>query len=507
MNEHTNNNSEDIEHNKLIDERRSKLEKNRLAGFNYPNNLIPSNKNIELINAYKNLSKEKLQESNIKVQIAGRIMLKRIMGAASFASLQDSTARIQLYLDKKKIGNDIYQEFKQFDIGDIVYVEGIMFKTNKDELSVNVSSIKIISKAIRPMPDKFHGIANQNIKYRQRYLDLIISEDTRKTFKIRSDVINYIRQHMHKCSFMEVETPMLHIIPGGAAAKPFVTHHNSLNMDMYLRIAPELYLKRLVIGGFERVFELNRNFRNEGVSPRHNPEFTMMEFYAAYTDYNWLMNFTEDLIKSTVVLIHKESKIEYQGKQLDFSKEFEKISICQAICKYNPQYNYNSLNNKDYLYNEIIKLNNKTNIEDLQTISLGYLQLYLFEETTEAKIWEPTYIIDYPTETSPLAKQSNSRPHIAERFELFIAGREIANGFSELNDPEEQLQRFLDQVNKKNINIEEESLFLDLDYVKSLEYGMPPTGGCGIGIDRLLMLLTNKNNIRDVILFPHMRPE
>ncbi|AGF46811.1 class II lysyl-tRNA synthetase [Candidatus Kinetoplastibacterium desouzaii TCC079E] len=506
MNKNSCNTFENID-NKITEERRVKLQKTREKGFNYPNNFIPTDKNIDLIKKYNKLSKEELKTHNSFVRIAGRVMLKRIMGSASFINIQDDTDRIQVYLDKKKLDVIMYDNFKQFDIGDIVAIEGTIFKTNKEELSIYASSINLLSKSIRPLPDKFHGISDHNIKYRQRYLDIIMSKETRDTFQTRSKIISYIRNYMSDSNFMEVETPMLHPIPGGAAAKPFVTHHNALNMDMYLRIAPELYLKRLIVGGFERVFELNRNFRNEGVSPKHNPEFTMMEFYAAYTDYNWLMTFTEKLIKETVSITHKKDIIPFQNQYLDFSKKFEQLDMCDAICKYNHIYDKSKLNDHNFLCNEVIKINNKLKLENIKDSSIGQLQLYLFEETTEEKIWNPTYIINYPKETSPLARTKDQEPEIAERFELFIAGREIANGFSELNDPEEQFKRLSDQVNKKNISPDEENLFFDLDYVKSLEYGMPPTGGCGIGIDRLLMILTNKSNIRDIILFPHMRPE
>ena len=365
-----------------------------------------------------------------------------------------------------------------------------------------MSEVRLITKSVRPLPDKFHGLSDQELKYRQRYVDLIMSEETRKTFKARTAAIASIRRFMGDNGFMEVETPMLHAIPGGAAAKPFITYHNALDMQMFMRIAPELYLKRLLVGGFERVFELNRNFRNEGVSPRHNPEFTMMEFYAAYVDYKWLMDFTETVIRQAVVDTYGTPVITYQGKELDFSKPFRRFTILEAISKYAPHYTLEQLNDADFLRAELKKFGVKL----LPTAGVGALQLALFEETAEAKLWEPTYIIDYPVEVSPLARASDTREGITERFELFMVGREIANGFSELNDPEDQSARFMKQVEAKDAG-DEEAMYYDSDYIRALEYGMPPAGGCGIGIDRLVMLLTDSPNIRDVILFPHMRRE
>ncbi|AGF48261.1 lysyl-tRNA synthetase [Candidatus Kinetoplastibacterium oncopeltii TCC290E] len=496
----------DHEENRLVLERRLKLNKYRETGFTYPNNIVPTESNIDIINNYKDLDSDVINLKDVQVKISGRMMLKRIMGKASFSTIQDSTGRIQIYISKKNVDEKIYNDFKQFDLGDILSIEGRVFKTNKGELSINVKSISLISKAIRPLPEKFHGISDPNIKYRQRYIDLIVTEETKKTFELRSKIITNIRQHMSKEGFMEVETPMLHTIPGGAAAKPFTTHHNSLNMDMYLRIAPELYLKRLIVGGFDKVFELNRNFRNEGISPRHNPEFTMMEFYATYTDYNWMMNFTERLICEISIAINNKNYLDYQGKTINLSKPFERLNIRSAICKYNKKYNIEQLNDYAFLQEELNLIDKMIPKDFLKSSKLGELQLCLFEKTTEEKIWDPTYIIDYPIETSPLARQSDIDKKITERFELFIAGKEIANGFSELNDPEEQARRLLEQVENKNENSEENhQMFFDSDYITALEYGMPPTGGCGIGIDRLVMLITNKSNIKDVILFPHLR--
>jgi len=365
-----------------------------------------------------------------------------------------------------------------------------------------VTNLRLLTKSLRPLPDKHHGLSDQETKYRQRYVDLIMSEETRRTFKARTAAMSSIRNFMTENDFMEVETPMLHTIPGGAAAKPFITHHNALDMQMFLRIAPELYLKRLVVGGFERVFEVNRNFRNEGVSPRHNPEFTMMEFYAAYVDYQWLMDFTEAVIRRAAVDAHGTALLTYQGRELDLSKPFHRLTIVGAINKYAPQYGNEQLHDADFLRAELTKLGAKPHAH----AGLGALQLGLFEETAEAQLWEPTYIVDYPVEVSPLARASDTVPGITERFELFIVGREIANGFSELNDAEDQAARFQAQVAAKDAG-DEEAMYYDADYIRALEYGMPPTGGCGIGIDRLMMLITDSPNIRDVILFPHLRRE
>jgi lysyl-tRNA synthetase class 2 len=438
--------------------------------------------------------------------VAGRMMLKRVMGKASFATLQDSTGRIQIYLDRNSLGEENYDDFKQWDIGDIIAITGQVFKTNKGELSIHAATARVLAKSLRPLPDKFHGISDQELRYRQRYVDLIMTEQTRQTFAARSKAISAIRQTMVDAGFLEVETPMLHGIPGGAAAKPFITHHNALDMEMFLRIAPELYLKRLVVGGFERVFEINRNFRNEGVSPRHNPEFTMMEFYAAYTDYQWLMDFTEQIIRAAAMHACGTATLTYQGRELDLSKPFHRRTIVQSILEHAPQFTEAQLGDIDVVRTELKKRGVDVNAPNLARAGLGALQLALFEETAESQLWEPTYIIDYPIEVSPLARESDTRPGITERYELFITGREIANGFSELNDPEDQAARFHAQVQAKDAG-DEEAMYYDADYIRALEYGLPPTGGCGIGIDRLVMLLTDSPSIRDVILFPHLRKE
>lgn len=492
--------------NHLIAERRGKLAAVRNEGPAYPNDFRPDTNAADLHAAYDALDKEALAAVDRQVKIAGRMMLKRVMGKASFATVQDGSGRIQVFLDRNRLGDELYARFKTWDIGDIIAVEGVMFKTNKGELSVNARSLRLLSKSLRPLPDKFHGVADQELRYRQRYVDLVMTEETRRTFMTRSKAVEGIRRFMVEAGFLEVETPMLHPIPGGAAAKPFVTHHNALDMEMYLRIAPELYLKRLIVGGFDRVFEINRNFRNEGVSPRHNPEFTMMEFYAAYVDYQWLMDFTENLLRDAATVATGGAVLAYQGKPVDLSQPFDRLTIVEAILKYAPHYDETRLQEEAFLRGELKRLGADVHGPVLARAGLGALQLALFEETAETQLWNPTFIIDYPVEVSPLARASDTRPQITERFELFITGREIANGFSELNDPEDQAARFLAQVEAKDAG-DEEAMYYDADYIRALEYGMPPAGGCGIGIDRLVMLLTDSPSIRDVILFPHLRRE
>lgn len=508
MSEKENNSAETAtDENHLIAERRNKLNQLRQKDQAYPNDFVPEDFAADLHNSYGDLDKETLDPQQNPAKIAGRMMLKRVMGKASFATLQDSSGRIQIYLDKKSIGEDTYEEFKHMDIGDILAVEGRVFKTNRGELSIHANSLRLISKSLRPLPDKFHGLSDQEMRYRQRYVDLIMNDETRQTFITRSKAMTALRQFMTENSFIEVETPMLHPIPGGAAAKPFITHHNALDMDMYLRIAPELYLKRLIVGGFDRVFEINRSFRNEGVSPRHNPEFTMMEFYAAYREYSWMMEFTENLIREVAQRTLGTQVLEYQGETLDLSKPFERLTIIEAILKYAPDYTEEQLKDESFLRDQLRKfLGAEADGPVLSRAGLGALQLALFEETAESKLWNPTFIIDYPAEVSPLSRASDDNPEITERFELFMTGREFANGFSELNDPEDQAQRFLAQVEAKDAG-DEEAMFYDNDYIRALEYGMAPTAGCGIGIDRLMMLLTDSASIRDVLLFPHLRKE
>jgi len=437
------------------------------------------------------------------VSVAGRMVLKRVQGKASFATIQDATGKIQLWLNDEGVGAEAHEAFKHWDLGDIVAAEGTLFRTMKGELSVRCSSVRLLSKSLRPLPDKFHGLADLEMRYRQRYVDLMTNEASKAVFVTRSKAISAIRNFMSAHGFLEVETPMLQPIPGGAAARPFVTHHNALDQEMFLRIAPELYLKRLLVGGFERVFEINRSFRNEGLSPRHNPEFTMMEFYAAYTDYQWLMDFTEAVIRDAAQAALGTLQLTYQGREVDLERPFERMTIVQAILREQPSYGEASLADPEFIRSELARLGAAGH---KPSIGLGALQLALFEEVAEAKLWQPTFIVDYPVEVSPLARASDSRPEITERFELFITGREMANGFSELNDPEDQAERFRQQAQAKEAG-DHEAMYYDADYVRALEYGMPPAGGCGIGLDRLVMLLTDSPSIRDVILFPALKRE
>ena len=505
-------NENHVDENHVIAERREKLKAIREAaktngGAAFPNDFKPQHKAADLAAAHSTKENEVFEAEPVNVVVAGRMMLKRVMGKASFATIQDGSgdnagSRIQLYVAKDAIGEELYEQFKHWDLGDFLGATGHLFKTKTGELSIKVTEIRLLTKSLRPLPEKFHGLQDQEVKYRQRYVDLITSEETRATFVARSKVVSAIRNFMIQNEFLEVETPMLHPIPGGASAKPFITHHNALDMQMYMRIAPELYLKRLVVGGFERVFEVNRNFRNEGLSVRHNPEFTMMEFYAAYTDYQWLMDFTENCIRTAAIAARGTAVLEYQGRELDLSKPFQRLTIVGAIQKYAPGYTLEQLNDEAFLRAEILKHGTKP----FDHAGLGALQLALFEETAESQCWEPTYIIDYPVEVSPLARASDANPEITERFELFVCGREIANGFSELNDAEDQAARFHAQMKAKEAG-DHEAMFYDADFIRALEYGMPPAGGCGIGIDRLVMMITDSASIRDVILFPHMRAE
>jgi lysyl-tRNA synthetase, class II len=488
--------------NQLIAERRAKLKAIREQGIAFPNDFRPGNQAANLHAHYDETDGETLVAQTIEVSVAGRMMLKRIMGKASFATVQDGSGQIQFYISREAVGEDVYAAFKHWDLGDILGAKGVLMKTKTGELTIQVTELRLLTKSLRPLPDKHHGMADQEMKYRQRYLDLITNPQSRDTFIKRSKIIRKVRDIMVGEGYLEVETPMMHPIPGGAAAKPFITHHNALDMQLYLRIAPELYLKRLVIGGMERVFEINRSFRNEGMSTRHNPEFTMMEFYEAYADYTRMMELTETVIRECAREATGHTVIEYQGRTVDLSKPFERLTVTQAIIKYNPQYTEAQMHDRAWLKAEIERLGGKLVVTD----GLAGLQFSLFEATTEEKLWDPTYIIDYPLEISPLARASDTDPGVTERFELFMVGREHANGFSELNDPEDQAERFLSQVRAKDAG-DEEAMHYDADFVKALEYGLPPTGGCGIGIDRLVMLLTDSASIRDIILFPQMRRE
>ena len=495
--------------NQLIAERREKLSAMRarqaLGGpVAFPNDFKPAHHAQSLHTAHGAKTAEVLAEEKHTVRIAGRMVLKRVMGKASFATLQDSTERMQVYVKGEEVGVEVYEDFKHWDLGDIVGAEGYLFKTKTGELSVHVTSLRMLTKSLRPLPDKFHGIHDQEIKYRQRYIDLITDETARQRFIARSKAVSGIREFMVNHDFLEVETPMLHPIPGGANARPFETHHNALDQQMFLRIAPELYLKRLLVGGFERVFEINRNFRNEGISVRHNPEFTMMEFYAAYWNYQDLMQFTESLIRDAAHKAVGTLLLTYDGKPVDLSKPFARLTIREAIMAHTEAADH--VDDSAWLVHALKKLGHSEEKHKLSARSLASLQVLYFEETVEEKLWEPTFICEHPVEISPLARASDSHPEVTERFELYITGREFGNGFSELNDAEDQATRFHAQVNAKDSGDDEAMLF-DHDFVRALEYGMPPAGGCGIGIDRLMMLLTDSPSIRDVILFPALRRE
>ena len=495
--------------NQLIAERRDKLRLIRErqaagAGPAFPNDFKPGHRANDLMAAHGGTSGDDLAAARHVVSLAGRMMLKRVMGKASFATLQDSTGRMQVYIKGDELGGDVYDDFKHWDLGDIVGVQGHMFRTRTGELSIHARSLRLLTKSLRPMPDKFHGMHDQELKYRQRYVDLMTDEVARERFKARSRTVSGIRDFMVAHGFLEVETPMLHPIPGGANAKPFVTHHNALDQQMYLRIAPELYLKRLIVGGFERVFEINRNFRNEGISVRHNPEFTMMEFYAAYWDYQDLMAFTEQLVRDAAHKAKGTLQLSYAGRPVDLEPAFESLTIAQAIAKHTDA--GAGANDTAWLIAALHKLGKSEEKDKISQRSLAALQVLYFEETVEDKLWQPTFICQHPVEISPLARASDDNPQVTERFELYITGREFGNGFSELNDAEDQAARFQSQVSAKDSG-DDEAMFFDHDFVRALEYGMPPTAGCGIGIDRLMMLLTDSPSIRDVILFPALRRE
>jgi lysyl-tRNA synthetase class 2 len=480
--------------------RQQKLAQLREEGFIFPNHFRRDSLAKDLFANYAEMSKEELAEHKVQVSIAGRMMLRRIMGKASFFHLQDVTGRIQVYLRANDLP-EVYESFKHWDLGDIIGVKGYLFKTQTGELTIHAEQVELLTKSLRPLPDKFHGLSDQELRYRKRYVDLIANEDSRNVFLVRTKLLQAIRNFMNHHAFLEVETPMLHPIPGGASARPFATHHNALDMAMFLRIAPELFLKRLVVGGFERVYEINRNFRNEGLSTRHNPEFTMMEFYQAYADYHELMDFTENLLKTITTEVLGSPKFDYQGTEIDFSRPFERLTMLEALLKYQSQWTKEQLTDFESCKKLVKQLGLEVTTED----GLGKLQMMLFEEKVEHLLIQPTFITGYPTEVSPLARASLQDPNMTDRFELFIAGRELANGFSELNDPHDQAERFRRQVAAKDAG-DLEAMHYDSDYIEALEYGLPPTAGEGIGIDRLVMLLTNMPAIRDVILFPHLRP-
>ena len=475
--------------NHLIEERKKKLKELKKSGINYPNSFRRSNLSISLIEDYSEFSKEELTEKNISVSVAGRIMLRRVMGKASFSTIQDMTGRIQLYLRQDAIDN--YELFKDCDLGDIVGAKGVLFKTNTGELSIQVNEFNLLTKSLRPLPEKHLGLSDVETKYRKRYLDLLTNSESQEVFEIRSKVVNEIRQFLIKDNFIEVETPMMHPIPGGATAKPFVTHHNALDMELFLRVAPELYLKRLVIGGMEKVFEINRNFRNEGLSTKHNPEFTMLEFYTAYVDYKFQMDFVENMLRTIEKNLNASNSI--------FSNKFHRFSMDESIANHNT-IDIEELANKETLVSFCEKKKIKINKSD----QIGNIKNEIFEATVEDKLIEPTFIYNYPIEISPLSRSLDEDNSVAERFELFVNGKELGNSFSELNDPEEQAARFESQVKEKDAG-DEEAMHFDKDYIEALEYGLAPCAGVGIGIDRLVMLFTGQESIRDVVLFPQLR--
>ena len=485
-----------------IVQRRTKLTALRENGIAFPTDFRRDCVSRELLAEYGEKTKEELDEQSVRVKIAGRIMTRRIMGKASFCHIQDMSGKMQLYVTRDTLPEGFYNEqFKKWDIGDIVGAEGELFKTKVGELSVRVDDIRLLTKALRPLPEKFHGIADQEIKYRQRYLDLIMSDDSRKTFLIRSQIVAYIRKFLADKDFLEVETPMMQAIPGGATARPFETHHNALDMGLYLRIAPELYLKRLVVGGFERVFEINRNFRNEGLSTRHNPEFTMLEFYQAYAEYGDLMDLTEAMLKGIAEEVTGSSVVKYQEDEYDFGKPFDRMTVVESILHFNPDLTLENISTRE----AAVKVAEELHIPVKEGYGLGKVQIEIFEKTVESRLMNPTFITAYPVEVSPLARRNDDDPHVTDRFEFFVGGREIANGFTELNDAEDQAERFRKQVAEKEAG-DDEAMHFDEDYIIALEHGMPPTAGEGIGIDRLVMLFTNAPSIKDVLLFPQMRP-
>ncbi len=486
----------------LIAQRRSHLQRLRDGGIAYPNDFKRNALAADLHQHHDNADKDGLAARQIRVKLAGRMMSRRIMGKASFADLQDMSGRIQLFVKKDGISEQSYDEFKHYDLGDIIGAEGYLFITRTGELSIHVESLRLLTKSLRPLPEKFHGLTDQETRYRQRYLDLLTNADTRRVFAIRTRVINFIRAYLTRSGFTEVETPMMHPVPGGATARPFKTHHNALDMELYLRIAPELYLKRLLVGGMDKVFEINRSFRNEGLSPRHNPEFSMLEFYQAYADYQDLMDLTEDMLRTLVMDLNGNYTVSSQGETYDLSRPFRRMTVLEAIMHFNPGVTAAELSDLQ----AIRTLANRLKIHVEPNYGIGKVQIEIFEKTVETKLIEPTFITAYPTEVSPLARCNDLDPFVTDRFEFFIGGREIANGFSELNDPDDQAARFRRQAEDKAAG-DQEAMHYDEDYITALEYGMPPAAGEGIGIDRLVMLLTDSPTIRDVILFPHMRPK
>ena len=496
----SNDNTQD--ESKLIAERRRKLDAMREEGIAYPNDFRRNAIADELQVTFADHEDETLKKENVVVSVVGRMMAKRVMGKASFIKLQDRSGQIQGRLERDRLPEGVYQGFKKWDVGDIVAVRGALFRTQTGELTVLADEVRLITKSLRPLPEKFHGLADQETRYRQRYVDLIVNEESRKVFRARSAVVSYIRAFLDAQDYLEVETPMMQTTQGGAIARPFTTHHNALDMSLFLRIAPELNLKRLIVGGFERVYEINRNFRNEGVSTQHNPEFTMLELYRAYADYEDLIEMVEALMHGIADSILGQSKVQYQGEEFDFGGSFERMTVAEVIMKYNPDLDPSKLRDREYLVGVCEKLG----VPVKDGYGPGKLQIEIFDKTGEENLRNPTFITQYPTEVSPLSRRNDEDSFVTDRFEFFIAGREIANGFSELNDPEDQAERFRAQVADRESG-DDEAMGFDHDYVRALEYGMPPTAGIGVGIDRLVMLLTDSASIRDVLLFPHMRPE
>ncbi len=491
------------EDHKLVEERREKLRLLRAQGVAFPNDFRRKDLAGGLVAAHAGRTKEDLEKQAVPAAVAGRMVLKRVMGKASFATLQDGSGRIQLYVSNDVAGAEAHERFKHWDLGDIVGAEGTLFRTRTGELTLQARALRLLAKSLRPLPEKFHGLADQETRYRQRYVDLIASPESRRTFEVRSKVVQAIREAMAADGYLEVETPMMQPIPGGAVARPFKTHHNALDMDLYLRIAPELYLKRLVVGGFERVYEINRNFRNEGISTKHNPEFTMLEWYCAYEDWEYMIAHTERLVRRAAQAALGATRVAYQGKRLDFGKPFARLSIPDAIRRFgDAECRAADLRDRAFLARKLAALG----AESRHQQGWGSLQLTLFEAVAEKHLAEPTFVTQFPAEVSPLARRNDADPEIADRFELFVDAKEIANGFSELNDPEDQAERFREQARLKEAG-DQEAMYYDADYVRALEYGMPPTAGGGLGIDRLVMLFTDSPSIRDVILFPHLRPE
>jgi lysyl-tRNA synthetase class 2 len=492
-----------VDENRLIAERRHKLAALREQGIAFPNDFRRTHYAGDLHAAHAEASAEQLEAQAIPVKVAGRMMAKRVMGKASFATIADPGGRIQLFLQRDSLPEGVYEAFKGWDIGDTLGAEGTLFRTRTGELSVKVTGLRLLTKSLRPLPDKWHGLADVDTRYRQRYVDLIVNDESRAVFQARTRIIRRLRAELDARGFMEVETPMMQPIAGGAAARPFITHHNSLDMQMYLRIAPELYLKRLVVGGFEKVYEINRNFRNEGLSTRHNPEFTMMELYWAYADYRDLMDLTEELVLALVDVVRPgATKLEYQGREYSLVRPFARVSMSDAILDENPGFDAMRLRDVEYLREWCSKVGAKFDMQD----GAGKLQMLIFEHTVEHTLLDPTFIFGYPAEVSPLSRANDADPFLTDRFEFFIGGREMGNGFSELNDPEDQAARFQAQMKRKDAG-DDEAMLYDADYIRALEYGLPPTAGLGLGIDRLVMFLTDQAAIRDVLLFPQVRPE